>query len=139
MDNSFINEVQLFEIRTFSDDRGSLCVIESHKDLAFCTKRIFYVFDTKKNVTRGDHAHKKSKQFLVVLQGALRVTVETRYGSSNYLLSSPTIGLYLPPMTWTIETPTEDGTIYLVLSSEEYDDSDYIRNHSDFIKAGDTS
>lgn len=138
MDNRLANEVQLFEIRMFDDDRGSLCVIESRKDLPFEIKRIFYVVSTKKDVSRGNHAHKTSEQLLIVLNGTLRVSVENRGKINSFLLSSSNIGLYLPPLSWSVETPIENGTIYLVLSSEEYEESDYIRNYSDFVRAGDS-
>lgn len=138
MFNNFSNEVQLFDIRMFKDDRGSLCVVESKKDLPFDIKRIFYVFGTKRNISRGNHAHKTSKQFLVVLNGLLKVSAENRGNINSFLLSSSNVGLYLPPLTWSVETPIEDGTIYLVLTSEEYNESDYIHNYSDFIRAGDS-
>lgn len=113
-------------------------MIESKKDLPFEIKRIFYVVGTKKDVSRGNHAHKTSEQLLIVLNGYLRVRVENRGKVNSFLLSSSNIGLYLPPLSWSVETPIENGTIYLVLSSEEYKESDYIRNYSDFVKVGDS-
>ena len=138
MDKRFANEVRLIDIRTFDDNRGSLCVIESKKDLPFEIKRIFYVVGTKKYVSRGNHAHRTSEQLLIILNGYLRVSVENRGKVKSFLLSSSNIGLYLPPLSWSVETPIENGTIYLVLSSAEYKESDYIRNYSDFVKVGDS-
>lgn len=137
MNNSLPNEVRIIGITIFTDVRGSLCAIESSKDIEFDIKRIFYVFGTKKNVSRGNHAHRSAKQLLVVLSGSLRINVEYNSRKEAFLLSSPKVGLYLPPMTWSVEIPLQDETIYLVLTSERYNESDYIHNYVEFIKAGD--
>ena len=42
------------------DERGSLVVIESNKDIPFEIKRVFYMINTLNDVARGQHANIES-------------------------------------------------------------------------------
>ena len=41
------------------DERGSLVVIESNKDIPFEINRVFYMVNTLNDVARGQHANKE--------------------------------------------------------------------------------
>ena len=51
-------------LENFSDDRGSLSVIE--KIIPFPIKRIFYIYDVKNSV-RGGHRHHKTIQAAICI------------------------------------------------------------------------
>jgi hypothetical protein len=50
------------------------------------------------------------------------------------ILNSPNIGLYIPPGIWASETNFSSGSVCLVLTSDKYDEKDYIRDYNDYLK-----
>ena len=49
---------KFINLTSIGDNRGTLIAIEEKKTVPFEIKRVYYLFDTKENVTRGLHAHK---------------------------------------------------------------------------------
>ena len=52
-------------------------------------------------------------------------------------LNRPYYGLHIPPGIWAAEKGFSSGVICLVLTSQKYDENDYIRNYKDFLKFND--
>ena len=52
---------------------------------------------------------------------------------AEFTLSEPNIGLYLPPFVWR-EIKFSHDAVLLCIASEEYDESDYIRDYETFKK-----
>jgi hypothetical protein len=82
---------------------------------------------------RGNHAHKKLHEFLICLSGTLDVEVDDGQSKTAFHLDSPSTGLHLPPMIWAIEKNFSPGSVCLVLASDVYDESDYIRDYAEFL------
>lgn len=116
------------------DLRGSLVAGEEGSQIPFSFKRFFVVHDVPSMESRGAHAHKTCHQFLVALGGSVKVIVSDGKNTDEVLLSSPSHGLYIPPMVWGIQFDYEPETSLLVLASESYDDGDYIRDYEEFLK-----
>ena len=57
----------LISLKTFTDKRGNLTVIE--KSIPFAIKRIFYIYGVDDSV-RGGHRHHKTIQAAICLQGS---------------------------------------------------------------------
>lgn len=113
---------QLIELPTFTDDRGSLTVIE--KLLPFEIKRVYFIYDIKSK--RGGHRHKKTIQALICLNGSCEVYVNNGKEEKTFLLNSNSKCLIVNPEDWhTIDKVTPNAVI-LVLASEYYDKQDYI-------------
>lgn len=125
---------KLFAIPGFSDVRGDLNVLEFEKLLPFPVKRIFYTYGVNSSEVRGEHAHKKCEQFLIALHGSLHVIVDDAVNREEFVLDSPTIGLHLPAGRWGIQYKHSPECILLVLASEQYDATDYIRDYDEFLK-----
>jgi acetyltransferase-like isoleucine patch superfamily enzyme len=121
------------EIPSYSDMRGSLSVIEWEKQMPFQVRRIFYTYATHSSKVRGEHAHKKCHQFLIAVSGSVNVIADDGTNRDEFVLDSPSKGLYLPPGLWGIQYKHEINTVLLVLASHEYDKDDYIRDYSDFV------
>ena len=83
---------------------------------------------------RGNHAHKKTHQFVVCLAGMIKAMLWDRDGKRSFTLNSPAAGLYVPPMTWLTLVNQSAATVCLVLASTAYEDVDYIRDKDDFVK-----
>jgi UDP-2-acetamido-3-amino-2,3-dideoxy-glucuronate N-acetyltransferase len=127
-----IGEVTLHRLRLVPDMRGDLSAAEFLQDVPFIPKRYFIVFNVPSVKTRGQHAHRRCRQFLVCVKGSCAVVVDDGRNRSEVLLDSPDKGLYLPPMVWGIQYKYSSDAVLLVLASEHYDPSDYIRDYAEF-------
>jgi hypothetical protein len=107
-------------IPTFTDDRGSLSVIEN--ELGFAIRRVFYIYNAEK--TRGGHGHKKAKIGMIALNGHVRVHGQSSKATFDFTLEEPGECLMLEPQDWH-EMDLSPGSILLVLASEPYDKNDY--------------
>ena len=120
---------RLIDIPKFMDLRGNLSVVDSSSCLPFALKRVFYIYDIPAMCERGAHAHYQLHQFLWCVTGAVKVHTESREGcKKEFILTLPWQGLYLPPMTWASETSLTGACTYFVAASDEYNESDYIRD-----------
>ena len=90
------------------------------------------VFDVSSKETRGEHAHRLCHQFLVCTRGSCTVLADDGKNRMEVLLDSPDKGIYLPPMTWSVQYKYSKDVLLLVFASHHYDASDYIRNYSEF-------
>ena len=59
-------QVIKYAFQQHGDDRGMLVALEEYKDIPFEIKRVYYMYDTKKDVHRGFHAHKSLEQIFMV-------------------------------------------------------------------------
>lgn len=109
----------ILELPTFSDDRGDLTVIE--KKLPFEIKRVYYIYNTK-NQCRGGHKHKKNIQALISIHGKCEIRCE----SETFILDNPKICLILDPQDYHEMCEFTNDCVLLVLSSEYYDENDYL-------------
>ncbi len=127
--------VQWINFPPLGDDRGALVVLEAEKTIPFPVKRVYYLFGTKEGVARGFHAHKKLWQVAVCVTGKCRMVLDDGKTKEEVWLDAPTKGIALPPMIWHEMHDFSPDCVLLVLASEHYDESDYIRDYSFFLKA----
>ena len=126
-------DCRLIDLPKISDPRGNLTFVEGGNHLPFRIKRVFYLYDVPTGESRGAHAHKKLHQFLTCLSGSFDVALDDGFQTSKVHLNRPWQGLYIPSMIWASEINFDPGSICLALASDFFDESDYIRNYSDFI------
>jgi UDP-2-acetamido-3-amino-2,3-dideoxy-glucuronate N-acetyltransferase len=129
-----VNGVTLHRLPQITDMRGSVSVGEFEKSVSFTPLRYFLVFGVPSEETRGEHAHHKCQQFLICVRGRCSVVADDGRNRQEFLLDSPTTGLYLPPMIWGIQYRYSTDAVLLVFASEYYDANDYIRNYGEFLK-----
>jgi hypothetical protein len=53
----------------------------------------------------------------------------------QFVLDKPSVGLYLPPMTWGIQYKYSSDAVLLVFASDYYEADDYIRDYDEFVAA----
>ena len=116
------------------DHRGQLIAIEGNIDIPFSIKRVFYIYGTENNVPRGQHAHFKTKQFLVCVNGSCRVTLDDSHKKTTYELNRPYIGLLQNELIWGEMHDFSYDCVLLVLASENYISEDYIRDYASFVR-----
>ena len=132
---SKVEGVALYKLQHVKDLRGDLTAIEWYDFLPFVPRRCFFVYNVPNNKVRGEHAHKKCHEFLICLKGTVSVVVDDGNNREEYQLSDNGVGLYFPPMTWTIQYKYSADAMLFVLASQEYDSGDYFRDYDEYISA----
>ena len=126
-----IEDIQILEIPKVHDERGNLAVIEKNI-IPFSIKRVYYLYDVPSDSFRGGHAHKKLQQFLVALSGSFDVHLKDGDQEKTITLNKPNKGLLIVPGIWREIDNFSSGSVCLVLASEEFNESDYIRDYKSF-------
>ncbi len=127
--------VKLVDLPSFGDDRGGLVAIESNQSIPFEIKRLYYIFNTLNDKPRGFHAHINLKQIAVCVRGSCRFVLDNGLQKEDVILNSPLKGLYIEDLIWREMHDFSDDCVLLVLASNHYDESDYIRDYQVFLKA----
>ena len=127
-------DIKKYTFPPHGDDRGQLVAIEEMKDLPFDIKRVYYIYDTLTDVVRGHHAHKCLKQVLLCVHGSCKIHLDNGHETAEVLLDKPNEGLYIENDMWREMYDFTPDAVLLVLASEYYDESDYIRNYDEFRK-----
>lgn len=127
-------DVNLLEFQIMGDQRGALVSIEENQNIPFEIKRVYYIFGTKNNVVRGQHAHKELRQVLVCLNGSCKILVDNGSQKQLFTMYKPNQGLYIGKNVWREMYDFSKDSVLMVLASEYYDENEYIRNYSEFLK-----
>jgi len=117
---------KLLDFQIFGDERGSLISLEGNKNIPFEIKRVYYIFDTKKDVVRGKHAHKNLQQILIAVSGSCMVLVDNKKDKQIYELNNPSKGLLIENNVWREMFDFSSDCVLMVLASDNYDKEDYI-------------
>ena len=120
--------------KIYKKKSGTLLPISSKKNIPFATKRLF-IINGKKNFYRGDHAHYKCSQYLVVTKGSVKVEYESIKETKKITLSfNNKKGLLIKPRTWLKIKFENNHSTLIVFCDREYEFNDYIENYNDFKK-----
>lgn len=115
---------KLIRLRTFSDSRGNLSVIED-KEIPFPIKRLFYIYGADDS-QRGGHRHKTTYLALISLKGSCKAKVNDGKQTRVYLLDRPNCCLIVEPADWHLLYDFSPDSILLACASEYFDENDYI-------------
>jgi len=127
--------IKTISFNPLGDERGSLVALEGSKSVPFDIKRVYYLFDTKDGVSRGFHAHRNLKQVAVCVTGSCRFILDNGKRREEVVLNKSTTGLLINDLTWREMYDFSPDCVLMVLASEYYDESDYIRDYQEFLKA----
>ena len=127
-------QVVKYVFQAHGDERGQLVALEEKKDIPFKIKRVYYLYDTLPGVTRGYHAHKSLEQILVCIHGSCKIRLDDGHEKKVVALEKPYEGLYVSHAVWREMFDFSPDAVLMVLASELYDESDYIRNYDKFLE-----
>lgn len=131
---SSVDQCKIIDLPKINDPRGNLTFVESEKHIPFEIKRVFYIYDVPTGESRGAHSHHTLKQFIICLAGSFDVKVDDGRKKKVIHLNRPWQGVFIPPMIWDSEANFDPGSVCLVLSSDMYNEKDYIRNYDEFLE-----
>ncbi|MFC6997626.1 sugar 3,4-ketoisomerase [Rufibacter roseus] len=123
----------LISFLQLTDATGTLVTTQDENNLPFEVKRVFWVYGTPVGKVRGGHAHRTTQEVLTVVNGSVRVETQHAEGQQVFELTTPTQGLYIPPLCWIKVQPSE-GAVICCLTSTLYDEADYIRQYEEFLQ-----
>ncbi len=125
---------KLIDLPKIADPRGNLTVAEGGGLVPFNIKRAYWVYDVPEGESRGGHAHKKLKQFVIALSGSFDVTLDDGTKKQTYHLNHPYQGLLIDTGIWRTLDDFSSGAVCLVLASEHFEEDDYIYDYDEFLK-----
>lgn len=127
-------EPHIVDIPKICDPRGNLSFIQDGDKLPFEIARVYWIYDVPAGRVRHGHAFRSQSELIVALSGSFDVVTELPGGEKGkFHLARPFEGLFLPPMVWREITGFSTNSVAMVLSSELYDEGDYIRDHNLFM------
>lgn len=126
-------KVKLIPLQTHGDDRGSLVALEEGDNIPFQIKRVYYIFNTKKGVMRGFHAHKNLKQVAIAVRGSCKFKLDNGTDSVEVLLNDPAQGLLIESFIWREMYDFSEDCVLMVLADSHYDENDYVRDYNAFL------
>jgi hypothetical protein len=126
-----VRNCRWIEIPKISDARdGIISVAEGGKEIPFAIRRIYFIYGLNyQHSHRGEHAHKKLKQVMFCINGKVTLNLDDGFHQQEITLDKPHAGLYLGPDLWVVMKGFMHQCILLVLASDAYRESDYIRDH----------
>ncbi len=113
----------LLDLKTFTDKRGNLTVIE--KVIPFEVKRIFYIYGVDDSI-RGGHRHHKTVQAAICIRGTCKIYNNDSAIETTFSLDRPDKCLILEPQDWHQMFEFSEDAILMVLASEYFNQDDYI-------------
>jgi dTDP-4-dehydrorhamnose 3,5-epimerase-like enzyme len=110
-------------LQTFTDERGSLTVIE--KVVPFPIKRIFYIYGVNNSI-RGGHRHHRTLQAAICIQGQCIIYNDDGNTCQEFTLDTPCKCLVIETSDWHRMYNFSTDAILMVLASEYFAAEDYI-------------
>lgn len=129
-----VDDCRLLELPRIVRPQGSITPIEGGKQAPFDIARVYYLYDVPGGESRGGHAHKQLLQLMVSVMGSFDVVLDDGFTRRRVSLNRSYYGLYLPNLIWRELENFSSGAICVVLASQPYEESDYIRKYSDFVR-----
>ena len=126
--------IKWLDFAPLGDERGSLVAVEGAKTIPFDIKRIYYIFGTQSNITRGLHGHLILKQVMFCITGSCKILLDDGDKRESVLLDSPTRGLLVEGLVWREMNQFSSDCVLLVLANDYFDENDYIRDYNEFKK-----
>ena len=112
----------IIQLSTFTDERGSLTVLEAA--LPFKVIRSYWIYGAD-GQTRGGHRHKHTRQALVAITGKVSIYMNDGVTEETIILNNPSECLLVEPKDWHTMN-FGNNSVLLVMSSHHYDRSEYI-------------
>lgn len=131
---AMVEDCPVITLDKHTHPNGSITVVENNITLPFEIKRVYYLYDVPGGEERGGHSHRKLQQFIVAASGSFDVVIDDGLIRKTVTLNRPYYGLWIKPGIWRELNNFSSGAVTLVLASEFYDETDYIRDYEVFLK-----
>ncbi len=130
---SSIDDCDIINFDRHHHANGNITVVEDNDVIPLKIKRAFYIYDIPSGCDRGGHAHRNLYQLIVAISGCFDVSIDDGARQRRVTLNRPYQGLLVRPGVWSVLQNFSSGAVAMVLASEHYDESDYVRDYSEFL------
>ncbi|MBE1161911.1 sugar 3,4-ketoisomerase [Dyella acidiphila] len=127
-------QIERVQLQQHGDDRGMLVALEKDRNVPFEIRRVYYIFATRSEVHRGQHAHRHLNQLAVCVRGSVTIMLDDGSGPVEVVLDDPSQGLLLGRMVWRELYNFSDDCVLMVLADQFYDPADYIADYDEFLR-----
>jgi len=125
--------VSFIHFPKITDPRGNLTFLQNPDQLPFKIERVFWTYDVPGGEIRGAHAYRQQQEVIIALSGSFDVVITNPDGTSEkFSLNRSYYGMYLPPLTWRQMENFSTNSLGLHISSDPYNDADYIRDFKEY-------
>lgn len=122
------------KFKIFSEPKGGDLIPIEFFDLPFKPKRVFTVTNVPKDDIRGQHAHYKTEQILICVNGSILVGLDDGKNKKEIILNKGD-SILVKKMVWDWQKFLTGSDVLLVICSTKYKKSDYIEDLSEFYKS----
>lgn len=122
-------------------------IVEQHNDplsanlgvlnmnaVPFQVRRIYWISNFKEETVRGRHAHKKLTQMMLLLSGTMELLLYEGQECKTFFMAAGDEPILINAGKWRVMKNASADAVVLVLASQEYDESDYIRNWEAYLE-----
>jgi|TARA_B110000240_G_scaffold43745_1_gene49299 hypothetical protein len=134
LNNNTVFDCSVIDMSKINATTGNITVLENGVNVPFDVKRIYYLYDVPSGEERGGHAHYELEQYIIAASGSFDVILDDGVNRRSISLNRPNLALHIVPGLWRSLDNFSSGSICMVLASHVYDESDYIREYSQFKK-----
>jgi hypothetical protein len=131
---SDIHSCNVIELLKIHNPSGNITIYQNGGRQPFDVKRIYYLYDVPSGSDRGGHAHKDLFQLMIAAGGSFDIIIDDGKNKKIIQLNRPNFGLLVIPGIWREIVNFSSGAICLVMASQKYDASDYIREYDEFLR-----
>ncbi|WP_430934930.1 sugar 3,4-ketoisomerase [Saccharicrinis sp. 156] len=128
-----IDDCKIIELNKVGSDKGSLAYTESEHSTPFDIKRVYYTYDIPTAAERGGHAHKEQHELVFAASGSFEVVLDDGKKKKTVFLNNPGKGLHIIPGIWRELKSFSTASVVLVMASDVFLDSDYIKDYKLFV------
>ncbi|MGB0869056.1 MAG: sugar 3,4-ketoisomerase [Flavobacteriales bacterium] len=129
-----VHDCKKINLPKIHNPQGNLTFIQQNEHIPFPVKRIYYLYDIPGGEERGAHGHKDLHQLIVAASGSFEVVLTDGKETKTFYLNRPYEGLLLKPGLWRELKNFSSGSVCLVLASEYYSETDYIRDYQEYLE-----
>lgn len=129
-----IHDVKIIDLPKFLDARGNLSFAENFKQIPFEIKRTYWLYDVPGGESRGGHAYRTNKEFIIAMSGSFDVVLDDGKERKVFLLNRSYYGLYVPAGLWREMENFSTNALALEFGSIHYDEADYVYDYDEFLK-----
>ena len=130
-----VDACELFDLPSFTDDRGTLAFLEGGNHIPFPIVRVFYLYGLPAGSVRAAHALKSCSQVVIAVRGSFTIDVSDGERTREFTLSDPAKGVLLPPKIWREIRDFSADAVCLVMASEPYDANGYYPLFDEYVAA----
>jgi dTDP-4-dehydrorhamnose 3,5-epimerase len=126
---------RLLALAPHPDPRGSLIAIEEGTGLPFPIARVYVLYGTALGTSRGFHSHRRLRQWAICVAGSCTFLLDDGEHQHRVRLQGPELALEIGPMVWREMHDFSPDAVLMVVADSAYDETDYLRDHAQFLAA----